>query len=421
MKRILSLALICVILAVSLAPKAAAAESTFVELLDIMSANGFDNNKVWYEQGRGIRSVMNSNSVWHVEYIDILFLVPDGATANSVKVGFTSSTSSATTLTTIRVSGNLYRAYGKVSGETRIFYTWVDVTGGAYVVFESYRVSTSALAGVDENAYCDIQAYEYSNTINFVPSDLINYRTFTGSNDPEMNMLHLYIWCDNWRKYDYLDFVFSVDISAINSINATFGDTNVSFEYSFLDNGGVIQNHFIVSVRLDLRNLDRTSTEGLIVHVYGQVNSGSTNFISMDGCRGFCLPADLDANIAWYRRFFNFFQNDLWFNLRSILESGLSDLGEILSVLSPDSSSGDAFKDESSDRISGLEDISASMDSIQRPSMDSIDADFTGDISDASALMTGLFTEVTSIPWLATILLASCTIGLISYILYGKD
>lgn len=421
MKRIIPLALICVILVVSLVPKASAVESTFVDLLDFSYANGYDSNKVWYVQGHGIRSVMNSLSLWQVEYIDILFSVPDGHVVNGVKVGFTASPDNATSLTVVNVSGNLYRAYGHVSDQTRMFYTWVDITNGTWVVFHSYRVSTSDLTGVDEKATCQISAYDYWDTINYNPSDLINYRYFIGANDPTLNSLHLWITCANWRKYDYLDFMVGCDISSVNSIEAGLGDTFIPIEINYLDNGGTIENHYTIQVRIDLTGVDRSSTEGLFLSISGQVNSGSTNFISMEGCRGFVSPTDIDSDNVWFRRFFDFFQNDLWFNLRSILEQGLGTLFDISSKLSPSTSSGNAFKEDSAELITGLGDVSASMDSVQRPSMDSINADFTGDISDASVLMAGLFSEVIGIPWLSTIILASCTLGLISYILYGKE
>lgn len=93
----------------------------------------------------------------------------------------------------------------------------------------------------------------------------------------------------------------------------------------------------------------------------------------------------------------------------------------IVNTLNGDSSSGNEFKDDSSGLISGLGDIGSTMDSVNRPSMGSINTNYSGDISDASILMTSLFSSVTGVDWVSRIILASVTIGLISYILYGKE
>ena len=422
MKRIISIFLTCVLFFIPLVPSAFAAENEdgFVEVLDFSLPGDSDNTKVYQVPGYGMRSIFNLRQAWHIDYIDILFTVAPTSTINGVKVHSGASASAASSLTLVHVSDNLYRAYGHVDFQTRTLYFWME-SDVPWVNWESCRVSTSSLVGYDERAFCDIQAYEYSSVINYVPTDLINYRYFTGSSEPDMNMLHLYIYCDNWRKYDYLDFVFSADISAINSINVTFGDSTVPLDLSFVDSGGSILNHFIVSARLDLRGLDRSSTEGLFLHVYGKVNSGEDNFISMDGCRGYAFGANLDANTLWMHRFWSFFTNDLYFNLRSILESIDGRLVLLYEALNPSTSSSNDFKDNSSEAVSDLDDVASAMDSVTRPDLGSMDMDFSSDIGDASMLMGGLFTTVISVPWLSTIIIASCSVGLLSYVLFGKE
>lgn len=402
-KRIFSLALCCVVLVISLAVPSYAAEvwedDVFFDVLSYSTPN---------DSGSMVCMVSNNKLVAnfalpegrYIRYIDFIIQIATNDVFSSVTVG-TSATSTQKALTVVELGSQRFRIYGQYSQYSPNICITVNGSPLRAVTFDSFRISYQSFTTYDETGTCEISALGYNAIINYVPTDLINYRTFTGSSDYEGNGISCWAQCPNWRKYDYLDFLFSMDIGGINSVNVTLGDSIVPCEVSYLSSNGV-NDHYAFSVRIDLRNVKRTSTESLIVSIHGKVNSGIDNIVSVDGIRGYIDAGDV---------------NILYVFLRDIITG----IANIKSALNGNTSSGDAFKEDSSGLISGLDNISSSMDAVQRPSMDSINADYSGDISDASVLMANLFSEVTGAAWVSRIILASITIGLISYILYGKD
>lgn len=417
MKRFLSLALICAILVCSLAPVVSASEDDYgiIEVLDFCLPNESSSSKVYYANMPAAFTMDQSRAI---RYMDIIFEVPVGQTPTVfyAAIARTSPQDSAfCNFTIINIHDNVYRAFGTCDLVTKGFFLHIG-NSISWVDFISVRVSYSPLTGIDEKGSCFISATGYTDTINYVPTDIINYRHFTGNSSPESNSLWLHINCPNWRKYDYLDIYFTADISSLNTISATLGDTIIPFRSSVIDSGAGIQNHYGVTIRLDLREIDRSSSEELFVSVFGNVNSGSDNFISMDGIRGFYLAASFDSGVSWYRKLYNSINS-----LISKNNSILLKLGDIYEMLIQDNKASEDFQDEASGLISGLDGISSSMDAVERPSMDTVNVDYSADISDASVLMANLFSAVSSSAWVSRIILASITIGLISYILYGKD
>lgn len=403
MKRILSLALICVILAISLAPAAHAAESDdiYFDAMTYTTPNESGSFRVPGSDGVAI-SDWKLPEGRRIRYVEIIFacVVSDPAPTSVTLAN--SRTTAQTSLTITHITGATYRAYGEYSSYTPNITLRISSTKVTSVMIESFKICYENNVGFDERGTCEILHIDYGAIINYVPTDVINFRNFTGSSSSSSSVYNLWITCPNWRKYDRLDISFSVWVADINSITVTIGDDSVPYEVSTLTSGNGFYNDYYVTVKIDLSEVRRTTTNELFVHVTGNVNSGSDNMVSIDGMRGFYETGTFDIFTIFFRNI-------------------ISSLTRIESYLKGDSSSANEFKEESSELISGLDGISASMDSVDRPSMDTINADFTGDISDAAVLMTGLFAEVTGIPWLSTIILASCTLGLISYILYGKE
>lgn len=416
MKRIFSLLLIGCILALSLAPVASATEvpaPELIEVLELALPNGSNGHQVYRTSGaQNVSASFNLSEQNSFYYIDVLFTVPNGSTPASVWLSQSSGGAVHTQLTLVNVSGSLWRAYANTNYTAPGFF--LHFSGGmGWVEFKSLRISTVPLTGTDERAQCEIQSYDYNATINYVPTDVINYRIFLGASTPELNQLTLKISCNNWRKYDYLDFYLGCDVAAISSISATLGDSVVPFTTSFVGPNGSIENHFDIAIRLDLRNINRTSTEGLFITLRGSVNLGSDNFISMEGCRGLVVASSVNPLVSWLQKIYN------------KVTSGFTSVGQKLDnvheALQGNVNSGNQFKDESSALIDGLGDITASMDSVERPSLDTINLDFSSDISGASSLMGNIFTTFTSVDWMSRLFLVSITLVLVSYVLYGKD
>lgn len=408
MKRIIPLALICVILAVSLAPAAFASEIDIPDnLFDVLSysyPNGSTGFTVYAQSENTITADFTLPEYGVVQYVDCIFAISLPAPSD-LAVQFGGGTNWYN-LTVVHITSNLYRVFGEVGHGSRYFTMKFSGTGLRYMTFQTLNVAYSKLQHYDIEAYCIVSSSDFDDTIHYVPTDEINHRMFLAGSDYLNLGYHLFIYTDDWKKYDFIDYTLSIGAQSILSISCTMGNTVVPCDISYLSNDVTTSDEYVVTIRIDVRELNKAKDDYPQIIITGELTPGAINTVSVLNVSA-CLAS---AN----RNFLVYLFRDLTNNLRTWFNT-------LNKSLNGDTSSGDAFKEDSSGLISGLGDISASMDAVQRPSMDSINADFTGDISDASVLMAGLFSEVTGIPWLATIILASCTLGLISYILYGKE
>lgn len=403
MKRIFSLALICVVLVLSLAVPSYATsvweDDIFFDVLSYSTPND-SGSMVCFATANKVNATFSLPEGRYIRYIDFIFQVAKNDVFSSVTVGV-SATAKQYTLNVVDLGNRRYRVYGEYSQYSPTICITVNGSPLYAVTFDAFRISYQTLDSYDETGTCEVRASGFNSVINYIPTDIINYRIFQGTEDYEANYLTCQATCPNWRKYDFIDFLFSLDVGGINSIKVTLGDSIVPAEVSYFTSNGV-NDHYAVSVRIDLRNVKRSSTEGLYIFISGKVNPGIDNIVSVDGIRGYIDSGDV---------------NLLYVFLRDII-TGIANLKD---ALNGDTASGDQFKDDSSGLITDLDGITSEMDSVDRPSMDSVDVDFTSDISDTSVLLGSIFEEVTSISWLSRLILASVTMGLIAYILYGKE
>ena len=408
MKRILSLALICVLLVLSLAVPSYATEAVkedmFFDVLAYGYPNGSSSVNIYPTNGQ-FSCYFEMPFSKLIRYIDILIQVQPVGSDFVAQFG---NASNKTDLTVELVgSGSLYRVYGNVSYSSNRFYLFFSGTGQQAITFKSVRVSFDKLDPVYITGKCGISAYEYSSTINYNHSDTINYRRFTATDVDNANWFALFIFSDEWTKFDYLDISISLSVSSINTISCTMGSEIVPMEVSTVQSSGTwIISDYYITMRIDCRNLNRASGDDPQIIIEGMLCPNESNLVSVSNMSG--LNASSSGN------FLSILFRDLTNNLRGWFSS-------LQAALSGDESSGDAFKDDSSGLITDLDGITSEMDSVERPSMDSVNADFTADISDTSVLLGSIFSEVTSISWLSRLILASVTMGLIAYILYGKE
>lgn len=402
MKRIFSLFLIGCILAFSLSPVASAAEVSdedfFFDVLSYSTPND-SGSMVCFATNNKVVASFSTPDGRYIRYVDIIFQVAGGDSFTNISIA-TSATATQKALTVVDLGNGRYRAYGQYSQYSPSL--TVTITGAPLraVTFDAFRISYQSFTVYDETGTCDISASGYSNTINYVPTDLINYRNFLGASPPELNSLVTWTTMPNWRKYDYIDFTFSFDVSAINSIRVTIGDAIVPADVSYLSSDGV-NGHFWFSVRVDLTNVKRTSLDELMVTVSGKVNSGGSNFISVDGMRGYISAGRV---------------NILYVYLREII----TEIASVKDALLGDSSSGNQFKNNTSGKIQDLEHISHTMEQVEKPDLNSFDLDLSYEFADASVLMGNIFNVFLGEEWVFRLLLSGVFISLIAFVLYGK-
>lgn len=402
MKRIIPLALTLVVLVSSMIVPAKAAEmydSNFFNVLDYSTPNdsgGFD--------------------IWGTDFVSAKFTLPASFTRNYIDMVVETSFYPATftykssgfsmELTAEHITGSFWRIYGSLPSVGGSEF-WIEVSGtGSYVVFRSVKLSLVPLEHTSTNATCIITSVDYSSTINYVPTDDVNYRIFSSSADYTENTFTLMIYTDNWKKFDYVDFQFFLNVSEIVSVSATYGNTNLPISVSQFTGSALEGNSYYLNFRLDVRELDRSAATRPMVMITGKLNSNSQNMVDFVSCSGFVVGTDVNPLLYYFNLIKKWIDNQT---------------SAIVAAITGDQSSGDDFKNESSGLIADLDGISASMDSVERPSMDNINLGFVGDISGASSLMALSFDTFTSVPWVSSLIMASITLALISYILYGKE
>ena len=421
MKRIVSLALACVILGFSLVvpANAASTEDNYFSVLDYATANGSGTNQF------GSSSTYTATATYdipfrpYIRYADIVFTSADGDPS--------SVTINGRSLTLVKISSRLFRAYGSftVIGSV-ISLAFTSSTAGVAYNIISFDVGTYSSMCYDETGFFATGGVGWSKSFSYMNNSSSPATQYfeSLSNQPLMTSFYAYVYPENFRKYDSMDIYLKLRCRSIDSISVNFDHVSVPFDVSYfsLSTGdwvlytpndgnwhvGVYDyNEVFIMLHLDLSSLDRTVGSYPQITITGQyIENNAGQYLSLVSVVGHVTVSPPSPVLTYF------------YDLKLSLEGWFSSL---ISSLSGNTSSGDEFKDESDSLISDLGDISASMDAVQRPSMENIDVSFSGDLSEATSVMGALFTVVFSSSWLSTIFMASVTLGLISYILYGKD
>lgn len=453
MKRYFSFALAFLILGISLAAPARAAEvdsNSMVNILEYASANDSGSNYFSAGSGNYTATAVYSpiNQISYV-YVDLLVASVSG------KLG--SATCNGSALTVLEVSSRLFRVYGSVTTTRNFTLEFTSTTANVkYTILEFDAASVASLSYAEtgqvlyQGTYYSMENADTALTVDigyiyYEDNSPISFSTFT--------------FLDDYKKYDSYDVFFVVKAYSLNSIRVIQGDQDVPFTVNYLASTGTDYEviypaedgqvtpmttnptnvSYYISIRIDMTQVDRSSSSAPGIAISGTYLPWYESTLTLTSVTGRVV---YEGASAAYVYFHNLMTNlDSWFeetysglsisisNLKTaiveelvILQQSLAtNANRIISAINGDSTSGDQFKEDSSGLISDLDDISASMDSVERPAMDSIDTDYSADISDASTLMVSIFSQVTGVSWLSRIILASVTIGLISYILYGKE
>lgn len=404
MTRLFSLALACVILASSLAVPASAAEtgSKFFNILDYCLPNDGDTSFVTVTPSNN-RVSFSFPELFAIASIDIVVDIGGAIPSSVAFVGYSWSDN----LTVQHIGNSLYRIYGTTTPMgVNSFDIQFNINNTSWITFHRVDIAITSFDRFDIPAHCDISSSLFSDTINYNPSDTINHRIFATSSDYSDTHFRTVTWADDWRKYDYIDFLISYDVAEITSISARLDGSILPFTVNYIQSSPVEGNSYDVFIRLDLTGVDRSSSGRPIITLEGRLDVAASAGIYFLDCIGH-VEVNNVSPVFYYLR---------------MVKAWIQNLGDrIVSALNGNTSSGDEFKDDSSGLISDLDDISGVLDSVQRPSMDNVSMDFTGNISGATSLMATTFDSFTSIPWVNTIFMASITLALISYILFGKE
>ena len=348
-----------------------------------------------------------------VRYVDSVFTITGSIpTSVSVKQGSTVSS-----LTISKVGSGLYRIYGTLTGSGNSLIFTFDSTGTFYVTAESMHAVTSLYTRSSTEAYCEIVSAAYNNTIHYVPTDPSNRRVFSAPSDFADSYFYCYIWSDNWKSYDYLDFQLMFNCFDITSVTAVYGSVNVPLDVSYINGTALAGNSYYLSMRMDLSGLDRTIDDYPMIVVMGRLDAGAVNGVDFTNCSGYVAVADINPLFIFLSRISASVSTG-FSNLNSWISSQTS---AIVSAINGDTSSGDSFQNEVNDKADELDQMAAVMDSVTKPPIDSINVSVNDYVSAAdltllASPMTVFFSGDIYLP----MMIMSILMATVSFVLFGK-
>lgn len=413
MKRYISLACVAlVVIMCMLSPVSAAdLDSEFIELLDYTSVDS-QGNFFYFQSSSLITLKLPSYS--QLYYVDVLFAL-EGTSINSVSVLWGNTIQN---LTLIPVGSNLFRAYGSVPVGNYLGLDLQFTNNGtySYITLLSCRVSSINVNSFDSECYCAIATVDYDRTIHYIPGDEINYRSFTGTNDPLTAAYRLDIYNLDWRKYDFVDYLLYLSVDSVTSVLCEFDGMEVPCSVSYLNNQDALSNDFLILIRVDCRNLDRSKTGVPYVSITGNVVIEHSNLVSVMSCNGL-VSQNYNIHFALLRKILDvisigFVQLNQWID---------SQTQAIISALTGDSSAADQMQQEVNQKADELEELSGVMNSVSKPSTESVNVSVDSYIDQnvLTVSMAGL-SSVMSMPIFSEIFIMAIILATAGYVLFGK-
>lgn len=369
------------------------------------------------QYGSCAESITNSQQMNERGFLTFTYSIPDRTVFTYVDILFNYNANASNflvylgndALTCVNVSKGLFRAYGKVAANYRSSLA-IDISDANAkttwrVTMESIKIGFDDSYSVDTDAYADINAPSYGDTIHFVPGDTVNHRTWQGVSSLVNAAFGVHVYKSDWRPYDFLDFYMYVDVASITSIDVTMGGKQVPYQVtSFIDQYGDT-NPYVYQVKVDLRGLDRSSSDYPMITISGVESKTSTNMVAVLSCVGSVYFQMTEPDVAWYQKIFN------------AITSGFDDLRNLLGA----DNDPDGFKEDVQDKTDELNDLSQSIGNVPEPDISNVNMNISGQISPQilTAANQGIGTLLSN-QFILRLFILAITFALAGFILYGK-
>lgn len=241
-------------------------------------------------------------------YVDVLVSIYGSVSSVQYMISTTSST--LTTLTMQQVSGSYYRLYGEINNAVwddtcKLIFNVSSQVELYFYSFDLWIASSNAYRekGRLQSTFGDVTMSSGSSSASV---------SVTGTSDyvyPEN--FYCYAYCDNWKKYDYVDYFLSLNVNSISSISCYIGNETLPFEvsifysdgtdiiyrsYEYAESGVVsewdinhsLENDFVdVIVRIDLTGVRKNLGYTPVVDIQGNYSKGQYNSITVNWYTGY--------------------------------------------------------------------------------------------------------------------------------------
>lgn len=296
MKRIISLSLVAVVLIFSLAVPSFAAESDTV------------GNDTWFNvmDFTELGQVYTHAGVNYVDiplptdkvYYGIDFIVDDNCGIKSIYVDLPYDYGCGM----VDIGNGLKRFYCDASwtGDWLTLAVDVENTGYQWFQFLAFHVRFQdadhfTAPAVAEGFYPDGGSIQLSVNSDYFSSDHCYFKPSTF----EDRQFCFDLWSPDWKMYDYMDFVIFLHVDHISMISAICGDVTLPFSVSYIERSST--QAYLVSVRVDLRGINRDTSELPHVTIGGMAEFNVYNAIILASCSGFVLLNDINPLFYYFK------------------------------------------------------------------------------------------------------------------------
>lgn len=381
----------------------------------------------------------------YMRYVDVILSCSD---LTSVRFGYRGSNETELTVDYIGTDSNglsLYRAYGEVTLNANYFSLRLTRSSSTVYFYQIHIYSITTLKS-DLNGGCNISSTGFTGTpIVYRPDDPTNSRSWVGASSDAYGDTGLSLYASDWKSYDYIDFLLMLSLHDVTSISSSLNEVSVPFYVSYLDNSVVGDNVFLINIRIDVRGLDKNTSENLIVYIFGHESFIKPNVVNILEITGL-ITIDNIFSMKFFVSRIHFYVNAInttlsnlgtWIsnqtsaiggffsNLISSLSNWFttlfSDLNDIKNSLTGTVEDGEEIQENIDNSKQEMQDYKDAMESLPVPDIDDVDLDLDDNSGNAAitsvgrVLAIGINNEVT-----LPIFMLLFTFAMVGYALYGK-
>lgn len=242
---------------------------------------------------------------------------------------------------------------------------------------------------------------------------------------------------DNWQAYDYIDIILTLWVDEIDSITADDGIYSLPVEVTPLYQVGQATQpgtaNNIISVRIDLRGMDRSGSNYPLLRISGYSYTAFNSF-AIAHCSGIALTNEISPITFWIQQVGGWFSSQTssignWFNQQiSAVQTWGKNITDSVAtwgknIVNAISGKGDAsqVQDNINSAVGELEDVQSVMDSVSRPELNAIDFNVSGMLDTSAVAVYGnIFSTLIGNQYMTNILMIAFILAAASFLLFGR-
>lgn len=404
--RIISFLLILLLLPIMVVPASAAySETCWINLLDYYSGDLQGTSAYMFPLPSGI-------SVYKVD-----FLVRCSHAPTAAKVD---TPGGSVTLTCVYLGNEIYRLFGTLYGHAQssvVLHTGLENISGSWFSILSAEASMLTTNSFDASANGFVTSSDRSYDIS-IGSDLSRvFATPTAQDGSDLTFFSD-ILCSDWEKYDYYVLTLQAYCNDITSISVTHGSDVPSYTISPWENTNLQDNHYIITIRIDLRDVVRNSSDIPCVTICGNLHpiSAGVNGFGILRAQGEIVFSDLDPEVHWLKK--------IWLSITDYFNNLIGTIAtwgqNIVSALNPSSDAGQDAAEQGAQQGSTITDLNDQMNNLNKPALEG-SGDISGIITPGQLTSyTTVLATVVNAPYISQVVMLSLILSLAAYVLFGK-